>query len=183
MDAATIAEPPALPCSVLTAIRFERFSMLSWNRQAAPPSPARRDMIGRAMVAFRRQVVVIARATLSMQALVLALGTAQVCLDREHTHGGVAVPDCPMHHQAPNTPGDAGHAHHGHPTTTDATNGGSPQITCRCPTDVLSTFVGLFAVVDPPLTASSLVPTALLGPPRNTSAPDHDSSPPSPPPR
>src|SRR5688572_2039001 len=127
------------------------------------------------MVASRRRFVVTSWATLSAQLLVLVLGTAQVCADREHTHGGTAAPDCQMHHQSGNAHVSE-HAHHGHASDERA------QIKCRCASDLLPTYLGQEAVLELPV-ASPFAEAAPLGRRSAFSTADHAFSPPSPPPR
>ena len=130
------------------------------------------------MVASRRRLFVTSWATLSAQLIVLVLGTAQVCADREHTHGGIAAPDCRMHHQSGSAQVSE-HAHHGH--ASDEATGGA-QIKCRCANDFLPTYLGQKAVLELPV-ASPFVEAAPLEPRSVISTAGHSFSPPSPPPR
>src|SRR5688500_4138212 len=120
------------------------------------------------MVVSRRRLFVTSWATLSAQVLILALGTAQVCADREHTHGGIAAPDCRMHHQSGSAHDVAEHAHHGH--ASDAATDRA-QIKCRCASDLLPTYLGQLAVLEPPLW-SPLIEAALLEPLSDTATAD-----------
>ena len=118
-------------------------------------------------------------ATLSVQVLVLALGTAQVCADREHTHGGVAAPDCRMHHQPGSSHHVSEHAHNGHTSDTEP---GDAQISCRCANDLLPTYLGQVAVLELPAQSPSFE-VGVLDAPGGDFTVDHSFSPPSPPPR
>ena len=135
------------------------------------------------LAALRRRLFVTAWAILSVQALVLALGTGQVCLEREHRHGGTAAPDCPMHHHVPTATDGAKHAHHAHAMTHDGAAGTGQQMTCRCSTDVSLAYLGELAIAEPVSDGSPVVQVASTGPANDSSAPDHDFTPPSPPPR
>jgi hypothetical protein len=119
---------------------------------------------------------------LSAQVLVLALGTAQLCLEREHTHGGIAAPDCPMHHQSAGASDASEHAHHSHSTASDVPTG-DEQITCHCSGDLSLMYLGPVGVFEFASAPSPFVEGALLDSPSATSAADRYFSPPSPPPR
>jgi hypothetical protein len=136
------------------------------------------------MARFQRRLFVTAWVTLSVQALVLALGALHVCWNGEHTHGGVAALDCPMHHQGSRQPdGSADHHHHGHSATADVSEGAGPQISCRCSNDLRSIVLGQVAIVEVQLSASPLTEGALLNPAADRSVVDEHFSPPFPPPR
>ena len=136
------------------------------------------------LVALRRHLFLTSWAILSTQALVLALGTGQVCLEQEHRHGGTAAPDCPMHHHVPTATDGAEHAHHAHAMTHEAAGGGNQQqITCRCSTDVSLAYLGEVAIHEPVANRSPVVEVAPVGLATGTSEPDYEFSPPSPPPR
>jgi hypothetical protein len=136
------------------------------------------------LAALRRHLFVSSWAILSSQALLLALGTGQMCLEWEHRHGGAAAPDCPMHHHMPPATDGAEHAHHGHAVTHEvAGDGNQQQITCRCSTDVSLAYLGEVAIREPALDVSPVVDVAPIGRAMDTSGPDHDFSPPLPPPR
>ena len=136
------------------------------------------------LAALRRHLFVTSWAILSAQALVLAVGTGQVCLEREHRHGGRAAPDCPMHHHVPTATGGVEHAHHEHAMTHEAAGGGNQQqITCRCSTDVSLAYLGEVAIQEPVADRSPVVEVAPVGLATDTSGPDYEFSPPSPPPR
>ena len=132
------------------------------------------------LAALRRHLLITTWVIVSTQSLVVALGTAQVCVDRQHTHAGLAAPDCAMHHQ--HAGGSAsGHAHHGH-------NGASPQstdvqISCRCSIDVPATLLGESGIVESPVVASPSLHVVLLARPPAESFPEHVNPPSSPPPR
>jgi hypothetical protein len=134
------------------------------------------------MVKSRRRLFVTSWATLSAQVLVLALGTAQVCVEREHTHGGIAAPDCPTHHQSARASDVSEHAYHSHSTASDV-QPSDEQITCRCSSDLSLMYLGQVGVLDFAGAPSSFVEGALLDPPSATSTADRYFSPPSPPPR
>jgi hypothetical protein len=127
----------------------------------------------------------LAWAVLSSHALVLALGTALMCAGREHTHGGIAAPDCAMHHRA-SAPADGAdrhhHAHHDHAPATDEGSTGQQRIRCRCSADVLAAYLGEAAVLE----TGAAVPFVQMSTPARPWAVcvvENDCSPPSPPPR
>ena len=136
------------------------------------------------MSAFRRRLFAFTWAVLSMQALVLGVGTARVCADGPHMHGGVAAPDCAMHHGATLPVSEpAAHAHHGHGDATEAGDPVGPQIRCRCSSEAPPTDIGQIAIVEPAhVTARPAVagPQALIS---DESPVLERFSPPSPPPR
>ena len=136
------------------------------------------------LAALRRHLFITCWAILSTQALVLALATGQVCLEREHRHGGTAAPDCPMHHHVPPAAGGAEHAPHAHAMTHETAGGGNQQqITCRCSTDVSLAYLGEVAIQEPVADRSPVVEVAPVRLARDMSEPDYEFSPPSPPPR
>ncbi len=133
---------------------------------------------------LRHRSLVTAWVALSAQALVLVLGTLQVCWDGGHKHGGVAAPDCPMHHQASHeSEVSTHHSHHGQAASTDASEPQGPQITCDCSSDIRSIVLGQMATLEVPLSGSPFARGALLLLPADGSAEDQDFFPPSPPPR
>jgi hypothetical protein len=127
----------------------------------------------------RHHLTAAAAATLGVQVLVAVLGTVVACAGGAHTHGGVRVDDCPMHHHsaAGSTPAAAApHGHHAHAGTTDRTDTGA-AIRCRCSSDVPRIFAGGPAVLSgvlriaapaaPPQAASTppaLIATVVLSP-------------------
>ena len=100
------------------------------------------------MAAFRGLTATI---TLSFQLLLTGFGALITCVDQPHRHGGVAAPDCVMHHQPSHSPdapaATAGH-HHGAPhdgaphDTASNTASDTPRISCRCSSDPMSFLVG-----------------------------------------
>lgn len=101
----------------------------------------------------RRRLVAVAIATLSVQPLLLALGAARMCWGVEHTHHGVAAPDCPMHHvpdRHPVTDDARTYAHHGHATAgagaAERREVGQGRVECRCPDEVLAMYAGPGAI-------------------------------------
>src|SRR5687768_18137875 len=124
------------------------------------------------MLASRHRRFLTSWATLSAQLLVLVLGTAQMCADREHTHGGIAAPDCQMHHASGGGHGLSEHAHHGH--VSDEATGGA-QIKCRCANDLLPTHRGQEAILELPV-ASPFVEAIWLEPRSVISTANHSFS-------
>jgi hypothetical protein len=136
------------------------------------------------MTSLRRHLFATTWIAVSSYALVLALATAHVCWDREHTHQGSEASDCPMHHgTSPMSHGTGHHEHQGHATTSDGGHHRGPQIACRCPQDILSTYLGPVAIVEAPVSSVPFVQVARLDPVTGTSALDLHTPPPSPPPR
>jgi hypothetical protein len=86
----------------------------------------------------------IATITMSFQLIMMSVGALSACVDRPHTHGGIAAPDCAMHHQQPQSDPDgmpAHHQHHGaHHGTAPASD--EVQIRCACSSDLVSYLVG-----------------------------------------
>ena len=132
------------------------------------------------LAALRRHLLMTTWVIVGTQSLVVALGTAQVCVDRQHTHAGLAAPDCAMHHEHGGRSA-SGHAHYGHnaasPQSTDV------QISCRCSTDVPATLLGESGIVESPVVASVSLHVVLLARPPAESFPAHVNPPSSPPPR
>jgi hypothetical protein len=106
----------------------------------------------------RSHLSTVVLATLGVQALVLALGTARVCWVPEHTHRGRPAPDCQMHHQAP--PALQGH-HHGAGAAQappDVT-----RVACSC-SSVVGMFGGAVAILVPEMPPADLSANLLLSP-------------------
>ena len=88
----------------------------------------------------------IATITMSVQLIMMSAGALSACVDRPHTHGGMAAPDCAMHHQQSRPDPDRMPAHHQHHGAHHGAN--SPpasdgvQISCRCSSDLMSYLVG-----------------------------------------
>jgi hypothetical protein len=91
---------------------------------------------------YRRLTAAIA---MSFQLVMVSVGALSACVDRPHTHGGVAAPDCAMHHQQSQPDPDgmpARHQHHGaHHGTNPAPRSNGVQIGCRCASDLMSYLV------------------------------------------
>ncbi len=132
------------------------------------------------LVSFRRPLCVITWFVLSVQMVVLTLGTVRVCVDGgAHTHGGVPAPDCAMHHALP--PGTAAeHAHHGHATNSSDTDG--PRIACRCSDEAPSTYLGQLAVIESHVVAAPYIQAVMVSM-SAVPAVGRRFSPPAPPPR
>ena len=139
------------------------------------------------LAVLRRRLPIATWVIVSTQSLVLALGTAQVCADGEHTHGGKPEPDCAMHHHGPGAAkaatGDTHHDHAASPAAHDATHNAAAQLSCRCWNEVPSTYLGHSAIVERPFNALPFLQAALLTPAATDTYSDHDMSPASPPPR
>ncbi len=100
------------------------------------------------MAICRRLTAAIA---MSFQLVMVSVGALSACVDRPHTHGGVAAPDCAMHHQQSQPDPDgmpAHHQHHGahhgmsaHHETNPAPAPEGVQIGCRCASDLMSYLV------------------------------------------
>lgn len=132
----------------------------------------------------RRSIGATAVLTLMLQVAITAFAAISVCVERPHTHGGIATPDCAMHHQSRGKADAAQHhAHHEHATDTDLDNRSSQQITCRCPSDPSQIYLGQVAVLQAPTPRSPFVQAVLLKPASHAVAVDQYFSPPSPPPR
>src|SRR5688572_16867702 len=105
------------------------------------------------MIERRRHLLAATWVILCAQTLAFALGTAQVCWEGEHTHAGVAAPECAMHHHtgsdASSTHHHAGanaqlmpHHSHGHTSASGGAVDDSPRMTCTCSDDVTAMFLG-----------------------------------------
>ena len=136
------------------------------------------------MIALRRHLFGVTWAILSVHVSVGVLGAALLCSEREHTHGGVVAPDCPMHHttNADGQPLDH-HAHHSAMTPSDADGSAAARVSCRCSGDLLTLFIGQLAVLHPPVSHAPFMQAVLFGPLSKPNALDRWVSPPSPPPR
>jgi hypothetical protein len=124
----------------------------------------------------------VAVALLAVQVSVSALGTIGLCVDRQHTHGGVPAPDCLMHQQMQGTePESSSHGHHHHQDGGSST--GTARLGCSCSADPLTLLTTEIAVtpgtVGIPL--PNIVPAST--PERASSAADMRPAPLSPPPR
>jgi hypothetical protein len=100
------------------------------------------------MRSFRRHLCALAVMTLVSHAGMVALGSLRVCWsDEHHSHAGGAAA-CPMHHYGgAQAPHPASHSHHAHGAGTAAVPDESEQMTCRCPNDPASPYLGLAGVV------------------------------------
>lgn len=136
------------------------------------------------MRVFRRRLAAATWLILSAQTLVLALGTARVCWDGNHTHGGVPAPDCAMHHQAGSDAPSTHHGSHDHHATAaeTATDSGASMI-CSCSNDVIPFDFGQTAFVPVSAPWTPFVPVAVLALQSDPPVVDVLFSPPSPPPR
>ena len=135
------------------------------------------------MSALRRHLFAVTWAILSVQALGAALGVAPVCRDQAHTHGGVTMPDCPMHHQhEPAAQPGADHSHHSVPPRSEDPDAGGARMSCRCAGEITPLYAGQIAILEPALSHSPFVRTALLDVVTDRVT-DRGFSPPSPPPR
>jgi hypothetical protein len=137
-----------------------------------------------AMTALRRHLFGVTWTILSVHALFVVLGAADVCRDREHTHGGVAAPDCPMHHRV-DSDADQGHhhAHHIDASSSDGASSGSAQLSCHCPGDAPTIVLGQLAVLQLPVSHRPLLQAVVLAAFSEPNVADLLFSPPSPPPR
>ena len=87
----------------------------------------------------------IATITMGFQLIMVSVGALSACVDRPHTHGGIAAPDCAMHHQQSQPDPDgmpAHHQHHGDHATNSAPASDEVQIRCACSSDLMSYLVG-----------------------------------------
>jgi hypothetical protein len=137
-----------------------------------------------AMTALRRRLFAVTWTILSVHALGVVLGAADVCRDREHTHGGVAAPDCPMHHRADtDAPQDHHHAHHINASSSDGASSSSAQLSCHCPGDASTILLGQLAVLQLPVSHTPLLQAVVLAAFCEPNVADLLFSPLSPPPR
>jgi hypothetical protein len=136
------------------------------------------------MGVFRRHLAAVTWLILSAQTLVLALGTARVCWEGNHTHGGVPAPHCAMHHQ---TGSDAPSMHHGshdhHATASETVADSGASMTCRCSNDVIPLDFGQTAFVLVSASWTAVLSVAILDRQSDPPVVDVLFSPPSPPPR
>lgn len=143
----------------------------------------RYDLTRMPIAAVRRYVAAVACALVSVQLLGVALQAARFCVHREHTHAGVAAPDCPMHHHGPAQLRDSGHRAHHAGRHSGGDDEGRPRMSCHCPSDVAAMSAGPMAIV---LVALSYSPSLERGAREGVTRPsivELRSSPPSPPPR
>lgn len=132
----------------------------------------------------RRRLAIVTSVIVSTQSLVLALGTAQVCSDREHTHGGKPAPDCAMHHHSGGAAHADGGTHHDHAAAHSApAHRAAAQLSCRCSNEAPSTFLGHTAIIERSFNATPSLQAAVLNPVVAGAYSDRDESPASPPPR
>ena len=137
------------------------------------------------LAVLRRRLPIATWVIVSTQSLVLALGTAQVCADGEHTHGGKPAPDCAMHHRGGGAAHETGGGpHHDHTASHSApADSAAAQLSCRCSKEVPSTFLGHTAIIERSFNATPSLPVAALNPAAVDAYSDRDVSPASPPPR
>jgi hypothetical protein len=136
------------------------------------------------MTPVRRHLAVVTWTILSLHALGVPLGVAQACREREHTHGGVAADDCPMHHRMElDAQRVSLHSHHGHASSSDAHDSRGARLSCHCPGDASPIFLGQVGVPQAPTTSAPFIEAVVLDALTGPLAADRSSSPPSPPPR
>jgi hypothetical protein len=117
------------------------------------------------MGVYRRLTALI---TLTFQLILTTVAALNACVDRPHRHGGVAAPDCAMHHEASASATPEHHHHHadGQPESTS----NAKQIRCRCASEPVPLLTAeaaaltdpvsiLFSKSAPPIVAS--MPTAI----------------------
>jgi hypothetical protein len=137
-----------------------------------------------AMTALRRHLFAVTWMILSVHGLAVVLGAVDACRDREHTHGGVTAPDCPMHHRVdPDAHQGHDHAHHINASSSDGAGSGSAQLSCHCPGDVPTILLGQLAVLQLPVLHTPFLQAVLLAAFSEPNVADLLFSPPSPPPR
>jgi hypothetical protein len=94
----------------------------------------------------RRFIVATAVITSMLQLAVTTVAMIGVCMERPHTHGGRAAPECAAHlQQSPPPVSGNPHAHHAdasHETVPDTS-----RMTCRCSADPLSFLAGDIGVI------------------------------------
>ena len=138
------------------------------------------------LAVLRRRLTIATWVTVSTQSLVLALGTAQLCANGEHTHAGKAAPDCAMHHHNGSAAHATGGTHHDHGAASPvayAAHSGAAQLSCRCSDEAPSTFLGHTALIERPFNAPPSLQAASLTPAAADAYSDRGVSPASPPPR
>ena len=131
------------------------------------------------MATFRGLTATI---TLSFQLLLTGFGALTACVDQPHRHGGVAAPDCVMHHQgspSPDAPAaTTGHHHHGASHEVAATQASThpshapsdtPSISCRCSSDPMSFLVADNATMPACAISEVASPDVVLVPLQSTS--------------
>ena len=136
------------------------------------------------MTALRRHLLAATWVILSAQTLAMTLGTAQMCGEGEHAHGGVPAPDCSMHHQADaNALSVQDHSHHSHSTPSEPASDSGQRMTCRCSNDVTPMYLGQTAILHMSAPWSPGVQAVMLDAASDPFVVDPVFSPPSPPPR
>jgi hypothetical protein len=135
------------------------------------------------LTAVRRRLSAVTWTILALFTVGVGAGAAQVCSDHEHTHRGVAAPDCVMHHDVQSGPGGAAHHSHHGGTADAAGDDDGARISCHCAGDAAPFSIGQIAILQPPLSYSPLVRSAVVDIVANVPATDFSASPPSPPPR
>ena len=120
----------------------------------------------------RARISRIAAAAIVLQMAVITLSMVRV----EHTHAGIAAPDCPMHHEA-TEPQPAAHAPHHHGNTGSQTPSTDERLSCSCAGDLTAIHYGPHAIAPSPalvlppapatlvVSAGELRPASLLLPP------------------
>lgn len=134
------------------------------------------------LAVIRRRLAIATWSIVSTQSLVLALGTAQVCAQGEHTHAGRAAPECAMHHHGGGT-NATGDAHHHDAAESFAASGAAAQLSCRCSTEVPSTFLGYHGLIERPFVTLPALHAVPLTPAVVAPYSDRTVLPASPPPR
>jgi hypothetical protein len=132
-------------------------------------------------MAIRRALHVTAAITLTLQAVTTTIATISACVDRPHAHGGIAAPDCPMHHElASATVSSPTHQQHA-----DAHHDGASgtHMQCRCTSDPLSALTGETGVIPDRLAVRMPGPVRWGRSPFTETTIDVHATPLSPPPR
>lgn len=117
-------------------------------------------MTAAAMSSYRSHLLAVAVITLVFHVSVVSLGALRACWGSEHTHAGVPVDDCAMHHRADSASGE--HAHHMHGSPATQTDEDRERISCRCSNDGGSPYVGPSWIVGPVLSLSYIARPRLL---------------------
>jgi hypothetical protein len=141
------------------------------------------------MKRVRYHLFSVALATLSIQALVIALGVARVCWGAEHTHGGGHAADCPHHAGSSQSVSHAHHAassepaHQDHHDVSNVATDAQDRLTCGCSSRVIAAYIGPAGIVPAPAFLPASTQVALLARARRASPTDVWFPPLSPPPR
>lgn len=131
------------------------------------------------MKGFRKHLLAITLATVSVHLGTLTAGSLRVCWGSEHRHAGVAEPNCAMHHHSPALSQE--HGHHGRDSAHPPND--RQQIACNCANDAGSLYFTPNATVAALTSITPPTEVHVVTPEPAPSVTPLESTPLSPPPR